>query len=373
MVIKNATVLTDNFSFKKADVKIQNEKIIDISDNIEASDFYDAKGCYLVPGFVDAHTHGCVGFDTCDANQEGYEKMAEFYASKGVTSFLFTTMTLAKDELISILSAIDNFLSKSHRGAIPRGVYLEGPFISETKKGAQDAKYIAKPSREFFDELNLACGNRIRVVTVAPEAEGTCDFVSYASRICNVSIAHTDANFEEALSAIKHGASNITHLFNAMPPLHHRNPGVIGAGFDCENVGLEMICDGIHLNPAIIRSVFKLAEDRVVLISDSMMASGLSDGKYSLGGQEVFVKDKVARLESGTIAGSASNLHDCVKNCIAFGIKPEIAIKSATINPAKLIGMDKEIGSIAVGKRADLVILDGDFDIRDVFIGGEKF
>lgn len=373
MVIKNVVVLNDDFVFEKGDVLIENGRIAKISENIECEDFYDAKGDYLVPGFVDPHTHGCVGFDTCDGNLDGYEKMAEFYASKGVTSFLFTTMTLSKEELISILSNVKSFMEQAHKGAVPRGVYLEGPFISEKKKGAQDAKYVAKPDKNFFDDLNSACGNKIRVVTVAPEEDGTEEFVKYASKVCSVSIAHTDASFEDASLAIESGASNITHLFNAMPPFHHRKPGVIGAGFDFENVSLEMICDGIHLMPPVIRSVFKIAGDRVVLISDSMMASGLFDGKYSLGGQEVFVKDKVARLADGTIAGSASNLHDCVKNCISFGIAPETVFKSATYNPAKLIGMESEIGSIAEGKQADLVLLNKDWDIDAVFIRGEKF
>ncbi|MEG1447989.1 MAG: N-acetylglucosamine-6-phosphate deacetylase, partial [Oscillospiraceae bacterium] len=285
MVIKNATVLTDSFVFEKQDVLIENDKIIDIGFDLHGEDIVDGKDSYLVAGFVDIHTHGCVGFDACDANYDGYKKMAEFYASKGVTSFLFTTMTLPKHELINILSLINKYMKSSHSGcAIPQGVYLEGPFISPTKKGAQDDSHIKKPDIELFEQLDIASGNNIAVVTVAPEVDGSDDFIKYISNKCKVSIAHTDADYETSIKAIGNGASNITHLFNAMPPFLHRKSGVVGAGFDSENVTLELICDGIHLEPSVIRTAFKVAADRVVLISDSMMAAGLSDGEYSLGG-----------------------------------------------------------------------------------------
>lgn len=373
MIIKNANVLTDDFVFEKIDVKTDEERISYIGEVTSDKNIIDGNNCYLIPGFVDIHTHGCVGYDTCDANYDGYKKMAEFYASKGVTSFQFTTMTLPKDDLINILSQIKKYIGSQYSGgAIAQGVYLEGPFISPLKKGAQDESYISPPDINLFTELNKASGNNINVVTVAPEMSGSIEFIIKASKICKVSIAHTDADFETSVMAIENGASNITHLFNGMTTFHHRNSGTIGAGFDNDDVTIEMICDGVHIKPEVIRTVFKIAQDRIILISDSMMASGLNDGEYTLGGQYVKVEKSVARLKSGTIAGSASNLYDCVKNCINFGIKPELAIKSASYNPAKLIGKGNEIGSIKQGKYADLVLLDKHFNIKKVWIRGKE-
>ncbi|MEG0615325.1 MAG: N-acetylglucosamine-6-phosphate deacetylase, partial [Oscillospiraceae bacterium] len=310
MLIKNAKVLTDDFKFSDVDVRIENGKIAEIGKNISGEDVIDANGQYLVPGFIDVHTHGCVGFDGCDGDIDGYEKMSEFYASKGVTSFLLTTMTLAKSQLCDILSKISKFIDSEQGLSYSHGVYLEGPFINPVKKGAQAGEFIIKPDFKDFEEMNTAANGKIKVVVVAPEVEGI-DFIKQASKVCSVSIAHTSASYETAIEAINSGVTDITHLFNAMPPFHHREPGVIGAAFD-SNVFMEMICDGIHLHPSIIRTTFKVDSDRVVLISDSMRAAGMPDGDYSLGGQAVMVHDNKALLADGTLAGSVSNINDCV-------------------------------------------------------------
>lgn len=374
MIIKNAEVLTDDFKFKKTDLRFEDGKITEIGDDLSGDEIIEGTGKYLTPGFIDIHTHGCVGFDGCDADIDGYEKMTEFYASKGVTSFLFTTMTLSEDELVNIMKSINEFMNSGKGASYAHGIYLEGPFINVEKKGAQAGEYVIPPTMEVFRKFNEASGNRIKVCVVAPEVEGGLDFIKEVSKECAVSIGHTCSDYETAVKSMENGSTDITHFFNAMPPFNHRNPAVIGAAFD-GTTHMELICDGIHLHPAIIRTVFKAAgDDRPILISDSMRAAGMPDGPSSLGGQEVFVKDGKATLADGTIAGSASNVHSCVYNCIKkFGIPAESAFKAATINPAKLIGAYEVTGSLTVGKNADMILMDKeDLSIVSVFVKGKK-
>lgn len=374
MIIKNAKVFTDDCKFTEVDVKIENGKIAEIGKNLTGGEETDANGKYLIPGFIDIHSHGAVGFDGCDADLDGYEKMTEFYASKGVTSFLFTTMTLSREELMNIMKSIRTFMESGKGASYAHGIYLEGPFINIEKKGAQAGQYVVPPTMEMFSALNEASGNNIRVCVVAPEVEGGLDFVKEVTKTCVVSIGHTCSDYDTAIKSIANGSTDVTHFFNAMPPFHHRNPGVIGAAYDTDT-HMEMICDGIHLHPANIRTTFKAAgDDRPILISDSMRAAGMPDGPSSLGGQEVFVKDGKATLADGTIAGSVANVHLCFTNCVKkFGIPMESALKAATINPAKLIGVDNITGSITVGKNADLVLLEQDsLDITGVYVKGNK-
>lgn len=374
MIIKNAKVFTDDCKFNAVDVKFEDGKITEIGTGLTGGDVIDAKGQYLIPGFIDIHSHGCVGFGGCDADIDGYEKMTECYASKGVTSFCFTTMTLSREELMGIMKSIKTFMDSGKGVSYAHGIYLEGPFINIDKKGAQAGEYVVAPTMEMFNALNEASGNRIKVCVVAPEVEGGLDFVKECSKVCTVSIGHTNSDYDTAVKSMENGSTDVTHFFNAMPPLHHRNPGVIGAAFDGDT-HMEMICDGIHLHPAIIRTVFReVGDDRPVLISDSMRAAGMPDGPSSLGGQEVFVKDGKATLADGTIAGSVANSHMCFTNCVKkFGIPMESALKAATINPAKTIGVDNITGSITAGKNADLVLLDeNDLSIKSVFVKGNK-
>ncbi len=374
MVIKNSIILKKDFTFEQLDVKIEEELIVEIGKNLTDERIVDGTGKFLIPGFIDIHTHGCVGFDTCDGNIDDYEKMSDFYASKGVTSFLFTTMSFSEQIISDILEKIVEYMetieNKNKVVAYPHGIYLEGPFMSKAKKGAQAEEYIIPSDIEMYRRLADASGNRIKVVAMAPEEPYGLDFIKEVSKDCVISIAHTSADYFTAMKAIEAGASNVTHLFNAMMPFNHREPGVIGAAFDSD-VSMEIICDGIHLHPSVIRTVFKVAgADRVILISDSMQAAGMSDGTYSLGGQEVTLNNGKATLADGTIAGSSSNILVCVKNCISFGIPMEMAIKAATINPAKKIGIDKFTGSIEVGKYADLILIDENVNINQVFIKG---
>lgn len=373
MLIRNTTAFTSGCFFQNTDVLVIGHTIAAIGENLpeHAEGTVDGTGKFLLPGLIDVHSHGCVGYDACDGDVGGYGKMADFYASKGVTSHLFTTMTLEEKHLCELLEKITDFINTPHSGAYAHGIYLEGPYINPCKKGAQAEKYIIPPSMESFRKLQRAAKNQIRVAVTAPEMPGSMEFIREASRECAVSIAHTTANYDTAAQAFQNGATDVTHLFNAMPPLHHRDPGVIGAALDCSAAFMEMICDGIHLHPSIVRNIFKAAGDRVVLISDSMQATAMPAGQYTLGGQEVLVQENgKATLQDGTIAGSTANLWDCMTNCIHFGVPVEQAIRAATINPAKLAGVDHATGSITVGKMADMVLCDQNFQVEQVFVKG---
>ena len=242
---------------------------------------------------------------------------------------------------------------------------------SEKKKGAQNADYLRLPDFEAFRKLYEDSDGLIRIVDLAPELEGSVDFVRQARHLCTVSIAHTDAAYEDAKAAIDAGVTHLTHLYNAMPPIHHRKPGVIGAASEADSVYAELICDGIHVHPSSVRMAFKLfGAPRMVLISDALRCCGMPEGEYELGGQRVWLKDHIARLADGTIAGSATDLYDCMLNAIRFGIPKEDAIRAATWNPAHQIGKLNLVGSIADGKLADFVICDADLNRKSVVLAG---
>lgn len=374
MIIKNGIVLDKSFKFRNLDIKINQDKIFEIgtfSNNNE--NIIDANNKYVIPGLIDIHTHGCGGCDFCDGTQKALSTISEIQAKNGVTSFLGTSMTLSEQKLSEIFKTCKDFMQnqkKSEKQSNLLGINMEGPFLNIEKKGAQAGEHIVSPSVEMFERLNKASGNNIKLVCIAPEVENAIPFINQLSQQATISIAHTNATYDKAMEAIQNGASHITHLYNAMPTLTHRESGVIGACYD-SNVMAELICDGIHISPPVVRSTFKtLGDDRVILISDSMCACGMPNGEYELGGQKVFVKDKKATLSDGTIAGSSTNLMDCMRKAVEFGISLEMAIKAATINPAKSINMDNKIGSIQVSKQADIVILNKDLTIYKVIING---
>ena len=374
--IQNVTVLGDDFKLHAgSSVTFDEGRITAVGAAAPAgAEVVDGAGGTLIPGFVDVHTHGCAGHDTCDADAEGLRAMARQYASKGVTSTLATSMTISPERLRAVFETVRRVMDEGTGASTIRGIYMEGPFFNAAKKGAQAGEHLLNPDYALFCALNEASGGAIRIVAVAPELPGAMEFIARASKDVKVTIAHTTADYECAGRAIEAGAGHITHTFNAMPPFLHRDPGVVGAGLDHPNVRMELICDGIHLHPAVIRMMFRAAgAERLVLVSDSMSAAGVADGEYDLGGQKVTVKNGRATLEDGTIAGSSSNLLDCVKNCVRFGVALEDAVRAATINPADEIGMADHIGSIAVGKEADLVLLDAQLNIEKVYIAGKLF
>ncbi len=371
MNYKNAWIYTENFKFELGGFSVQDGRFCKVLEQ-PAEDATDLGGAYVIPGLIDIHTHGNSGADFSDGNYDDDVKMAGYLAKNGITSFAPATMTLPY-EVIGEALAAGLKLKKNHPDNTARllGVQMEGPFFSEKKKGAQNGDYLKLPDYEAFKKLFDESEGLIAVADLAPELEGSIDFIKKAKNDCTVSIAHTDANYEEAKAAIEAGATHVTHLYNAMPPIHHRKPGVIGAASESEKVKVEIICDGIHVHPASVRMAFKLfGAERMCLISDALRCCGMPDGEYMLGGQKVWLKDNVARLEDDTIAGSATNLYLCMKNTIEFGIPKEDAVRAATWNPAQEIHQEKEVGSIANGKLADFVICDEELNLKEVYIGG---
>lgn len=371
MIIKNGLVLNKSFNFIQADVEIKDGKIVNIGENLDGKDVIDAKGDYVIPGLVDVHTHGCGGKDTCDATKEAMDVMSSVQGKAGITSFCATSMTMPEETLEKIFTVVKDYMAGEQKGASVVGINMEGPFFNASKKGAQRGDCLKLPNVEFFRKLNKVSGNAVKLVDIAPELEGSMEFIREVKDEVEVSIAHTACDYKIAMQAIMSGASHVTHLYNAMNGLTHRAPGVIGAASDT-NVYTELICDGIHIDAPAIRVAFKLMQNRVCLISDSMSAAGMPNGEYELGGQKVFVKDKKATLEDGTIAGSATNLFDCMKKAVSFGIRLEDAVKAATYNPAKSIKMDSQIGSIDIGKDADIVIMDRELNLKKVLFKGKE-
>lgn len=373
MLIRSAAIMDENFQLRHADILVKDGKIEAIGENLPVDgEVVEYKDCTVVPGFVDVHIHGCMGADASDGKTESVEKMAEFLVGKGVTSFCPTTMTMYKKDIEVCLKCIKECMDKPHKGARVLGAHMEGPYIAMSKKGAQKGECVRCPDWNEFKELYDNCGGIVKIVVVAPETEGADEFIKHAKELCTVSIAHTDANYEEAKHGFDMGITHATHLYNAMNGLKHREPGVVGAVMDDDRVMAEIICDGFHIEPAVLRITFRILKDRIMVISDSMSATGMCDGQYELGGQAVFVKDGKARLKDGTIAGSTTFLHQELKNLVRFGIPFEQAVKSMTLIPALSIGEEKRIGSIQKGKLADLVVLDSDLNIKDVFVEGKR-
>ena len=347
---------------------------IAFSDRIEAvgdvgSDGIDAHGCYLIPGLVDIHTHAAVGEDASDGCPAGMVKMSRYYAAQGVTSWCPTTMTLKEPELTRAMHTIRDFIRPAG-GAKVAGIHLEGPFLNLKKCGAQNPDNLHVPDADLFRRLNEASGNRVRLVTVAPEEPNAMSFIREVSKVCTVSLGHTTASYETAKEAYAAGASHATHLFNAMPPLAHREPGVIAAAMDA-GATVELITDGLHIHPAVIRLVHRLFGDRLVLISDSLRCAGMPDGEYELGGQPITMKNGKATLSgTDTLAGSSIHLMEGMRRAIRFGVPAEAAITAATLAPARAIGKAGEIGSLDPGKAADFVLLDADWNVKAVYIDG---
>ena len=377
MIIKNGQVFNSNGRFIPADVELAGDRIVKVAPagTLHGDEELDAAGKYVTPGFVDIHIHGAAGSDFCDG-MDGSDKyvraMQKYLGSQGVTSFLGTTMAFSEEILDRIFDTARPIFGQEGYGAVLRGVNMEGPFFNTAKKGAQAEEYIIDPDWEMFQRLWERSGHNIRLVDVAPELPGALEFAQKASKLCTVSVAHTCATYEEATAAFANGFTHTTHLFNAMPAFTHRAPGVVGAASDFAE-HIEMICDGIHLNPAVVRAVFNMfGPDRVCIIRDAMQACGMPNGEYSLGGQKVFMTDGLATLADGTSAGSAACQAEGFRRAVKFGVPLESALKAATINPAKAAGLYDEVGSIAVGKRADVLVLGADLHPEHIFIGGKE-
>lgn len=372
MNFKNAWIFTEQFRFVHGAFSVEDGKFCKVLE-APADDAEDLDGAYVIPGLIDVHTHGNSGADFSDGSVEGVKKMAQYLAKNGVTSFAPASMTLPYETLEKAFASARSYVdSGCEDGAALRGIQMEGPFFSEKKKGAQNGAYLRNPDFEAFRKLYEGCGGLVRIVDVAPELPGSAEFIRKAKALCTVSIAHTDAAYDDAQKAIAAGVTHLTHLYNAMPAIHHRKPGVIPAAAEDERVSAELISDGQHVHPASVRLAFRIfGAARMVLISDSLRCCGMPDGEYELGGQQVFLKGGIARLADGTIAGSATNLFECMRRAISFGIPREDAIRAATYNPARQLGCLHEVGSIADGKVADFVICDAELSPKAICLRGK--
>lgn len=373
MTIKHVKVFQENGTFAEGDVHIQGECFAERAGEEET---LDGEGCYAIPGLMDVHFHGCVGYDFCDGTEEAIRNMAEYELENGVTSICPATMTLGEDTLLQVGRAAAAYRKsqKAGEGAELVGINMEGPFISMEKKGAQNPAYIHKPDAAMFHRLQTAAEGMYKLCAIAPEQDGAMEVIKELKDEVVLSVAHTTADYDIAKEAFEKGAKQVTHLYNAMPSFSHRAPGVIGAACDSD-CRVELICDGIHVHPSVIRTTFKMfGDERIILISDSMMATGKPDGEYSLGGQAVKVRGNRATLiVDGTIAGSATNLMDCLRYAVkTAGIPLESAVKCAAQNPAKAIGLYEKYGSITPGKYADMVLLDENLEIRHIWKKGKK-
>ncbi|HJD35320.1 MAG TPA: N-acetylglucosamine-6-phosphate deacetylase [Candidatus Blautia ornithocaccae] len=366
MIIKNAMVFQEDGTFQKKDIYLEKGFLVSSEEEVTDKTEIDASGLKAIPGLVDVHSHGAFGHDFCDADPEGLKVILKYEKEHGITSYCPTSMTLAKEKLLEIFASVKDMETSSDMARIA-GINMEGPFVDVKKKGAQASEHICPPDPDFFRLCNEHCGNIIKLVTLSPKEEGAMDFIRELKDEVMISLGHTTADYNCAKAAMDAGAAHVTHLFNAMPPFAHRDPGVIGAALDTENCMAELICDGYHIHPSMIRAAFKMfGEERICLISDSMMATGMPDGTYELGGQAVYMKDRFAALSDGTLAGSATNLFDCMKKAMEFGIPESTAIFAATRNPAKSIGIYDKVGSITPGKYADILLVDEAYNLKQV-------
>ncbi|WP_286151846.1 N-acetylglucosamine-6-phosphate deacetylase [Sporofaciens musculi] len=387
MIIRNVKVYTEDKRFVDGEIAIQDGRIESVgpsADLVTGDDtILDGEGCYALPGLIDIHFHGCKGYDFCDGTQEAIRKIAEYEASIGVTAISPATMTLPVNELEEILAVAANYRKEAKKKAIGTdgaadlvGVNMEGPFISEEKKGAQDERNIITCDSDICQRFLDASEGLVKFVGIAPERnEDASEFIRKMKDQVHISLAHTNADYDTAMAAFDAGADHAVHLYNAMPAFTHRKPGVVGAVSDSTHVNAEMICDGIHIHPSVVRATFKmLGAHRIVLISDSMRATGMPEGQYTLGGLDVNVADGRATLVSnGALAGSATNLMECMKTVVQkMGISLETAVACATMNPAKCLGIYDAYGSLTPGKKGNVVLLDKELNLKAVVKDGVR-
>ena len=381
MIIDHVKVFTEDKKFTDGGIVIKNgtiEQVYTEGKRPQTEDeVLDGKGMYAIPGLIDLHFHGCKGDDFCDGSRDAIARIAEYEASVGVTAIAPATMTLPVEELEQILRVAAEYKKGPHskKEADFVGINMEGPFISPAKKGAQDERNIIPCDVKVCERFLEVSEGLVKFMGIAPEeSENAVSFIEAVKDKVNVSLAHTNADYDTAMAAFNAGADHAVHLYNAMPAFTHRAPGVIGAVYDSKHVMAEIICDGVHIHPAAVRATFEMmGEDRMILISDSMRAAGMPDGSYTLGGLDVNVVGNRATLASdGAIAGSVTNLMDCMKTAVkTMNIPLETAVACATINPASSLGIDAEYGSIRAGKKAHIVLMDQELNVQQVIKDGE--
>lgn len=364
---KNASVYAEGKGIIRTSVYFD-DKIRQIGGYVAGAEEIELpENAVVLPGFIDEHIHGAGGSDAMDGNTKDLAIIAETVAKEGTTTFLATTMTQSKENILKAMRAVKEYRETAcEQGARIAGVHLEGPFIAAAHKGAQPLEYVAAPDAKTFDEYNAACGNAIKIITLAPETEGALDFIRHiVAQGTVVSVGHTGAKYAEVKAAMEAGATNVTHTYNAQSPLHHREIGVVGSALLLEDLYCELICDTIHVSvPAMQLLVKNKRADKLALITDAMRAKGLADGVSELGGQTVYVKGGEARLADGTLAGSVLRMNRALQNMVEkVGVPLTQAVDYCTINPARTLKMENEAGSIAEGKRADFAVLNDKFDV----------
>ena len=399
MIIKNVQVYTEEQKFVPGEIVVRGDRIAEVHTAVEKETtgaeclekkvsenecsedeeiVVDGEGAYAIPGLIDLHFHGCMGADVCDGTPEALKKIAQYEASMGVTAIAPATMTLPVEELEQILRNAAAYKKTQKTGGFEAdllGLNMEGPFISPVKKGAQDEKNIVPCNVEIAKRFLKASEGLVKFIGIAPEESSEAvAFIKEMKDSVDISLAHTNADYDTAMAAFAAGANHAVHLYNAMPAFTHRAPGVIGAVADSKHVMAEIICDNVHIHPAVVRATFAMmGADRMILISDSMRATGMPDGTYTLGGLDVNVNGNRATLvDGGALAGSVTNLMDCMRTVVkVMDIPLETAVACATANPARSLGVYDTYGSISEGKKADIVLLDEDLALKMVIKDGQ--